>query len=159
MSKAIIASTVAAFAVGCGPEIGDEDDLPGVLVFEHTDAKIYRLERRIDVIPADSDIGRRECGFLTDRAYDDLKTTIDALDPSVEYVVESEVCQPTGNPSGRVYLDDFEHSPFACDWRCCHPELIRVATVYFVVENNFVDLEPVIDDEPYVAIEPDRPCP
>jgi hypothetical protein len=68
-------------------------------------------------------------------------------------------CFPEYDPKGLLYLEGFTHSPFLCEWYCCHPELIRVATVYFAVGSNLYDQEPNIDGEPYVALEPDLPCP
>ena len=156
-SRASIALVVALLVPACGPETGDEDP-PGTLVFEHPTAQIFRLDRRVEVIALDPQLSRSGCGFLTDRAYDDLEDTIAALDPSVDYGF-SHGCEDTPNFEGRAYLDGFEHSPFACEWRCCHPELIRVALVYSMVENNLSSLEPVFEGEPYVALEPDRPCP
>lgn len=157
--RTMITACIVGVATGaCGPEAGDgEHAPPGVLEYEHPEARMYRLDRRVDVVPFDLDRRPRECGFLTDRAYDELVTTIEALDPTVDYDVW-EGCRETFDPRGRVYIEGFEHSPFACDWDCCHPDLAPVSLVYFVVENNFVGIEPVVDDVPYVAIQPDRPC-
>jgi hypothetical protein len=95
---------------------------------------------------------------MTDRAYDDLTATLDALDPNVDYNVWTG-CRQTSDPKGLVHLDGFEHSPFACDWDCCHPDMKGVSFVYFLVENNFYYPSVNVEGEPYVAIDPDQPCP
>jgi hypothetical protein len=130
-----------------------------VLVYEHPEDRFYRLDRRVDIVPVDPERSTRECGFLTDRAHDDITTTVDALDPTVDYGGWSG-CAQNPDPKGLVHLEGFEHSPFVCDWNCCNPDLVRVALVYFLVENAFAGLELIVDgeDEPYIAIEPDRPC-
>lgn len=154
-------ASIIAITGSCGPEVDDEeeDEPPGVLEFEHPEDKFYRLGKRVDIVPVDPEHSTRECGFLTARAHDDLLTTLEALDPTVDYD-EALRCPETSHPKGRVHLEGFEHSPFACDWTCCHQDLSRVALVYFLVENAFVGIELTIDDddEPYIAIEPDRPC-
>ena len=38
-----------------------------------------------------------------------------------------------------MHLEGFEHSPFACDWDCCHPDLGDIALVYFMVGDNLYD--------------------
>lgn len=156
MSK-LVAASIAAVAGACGPDLDiDEDEPPGVLEYEHPEDRFYRLDRRVDIVPVDPAYSSRECGYLTDRAYDDLVTTLDALEPAVDY--NDYPCREIYDPQGRVHLEGFEHSPFVCDWDCCHPDLGMVSFVYFVVENNFVGIEPVWEGVPYVAIEPDRPC-
>jgi hypothetical protein len=161
MSKAIITTAIVmVFMAACGPEAADDDgdDTPrGVLVYEHPASELYRLDRRIEVVSVDPMRSRDGCGYLTDRAHDDLETTIDALDPTVDYG-EWTGCLQTHDPKGLVHLDGFAHSPFVCDWDCCHPDLGRVSLVYFIVENNLFDQQPVVDDEPYFALEPGRPC-
>ncbi|MCX4239656.1 hypothetical protein [Paraliomyxa miuraensis] len=157
MSKTItIVALVITFA-GCGPEI--DDDPPGTLEYEDPFARYYRLERRVDIVAKDPMLARSGCGFLTDRAYDDLMNTIDALDPSVDYGVHPECSQTAPPADDWFYIEGFTHSPFLCAWYCCHPDLIRAATVYFVVGSNLFDQRPNIDGEPYVALEPDMPCP
>ncbi len=156
----LVMTSVAALAIACGPEIDDEDPPPGVLEYEHPEDRFYRLDRRVDSVPVDPEYSTRECGFFTDRAYDDLITTIEALDPTVDYSDFPTTRCRNSNPQGRVHLEGFGHSPFVCDWDCCHPDLSRVALVYFLLENAFVDIEFTIDDEdePYIALEPDRRC-
>lgn len=34
-----------------------------------------------------------------------------------------------------------------------------VPSVYFLALNNLDGMVPIVDGEPYVAIEPDQPCP
>jgi hypothetical protein len=160
MIRTTIASAFAIIAWGCGPEAHDDDHEPlGELVYEHPVSAFYRLDRRVEVIPLNPTLSRYGCGFLSDRAYGDIATTVAALDPTVDYGGWSG-CTQNPELEGQVYLDGFEHSPFLCDWDCCHPDLGRVSLVYFLVENAFHGLEFIIDDdvEPYVAIEPDRPC-
>jgi hypothetical protein len=50
MRKAIIASTIAAFASTCGPRVDNEERPPGELVYEDSFERLYRLDRRIEVI-------------------------------------------------------------------------------------------------------------
>lgn len=148
---------VATFLLACGPEAGEEDDIPGDLVYEQSGERLYRTDRRIDVIfDYERDDGLDgKCGFLTDRAYDDLETTLAALEPSADYGHGTD-CNSHG---ALVHIDGFEHSPFDCSYECCHPDLRRAAIVYSVILNNFIGLTPPYDGEPYVAIEPDPPCP
>jgi hypothetical protein len=102
---------------------------------------------------------RRECGLLTDRADGELESTIAALDPSMDYGYDAEAQECESSPGAWIHIEGFEHSPFACSWMCCRPELIRAALIYSLVESHFVGLMPLVDGEPYVAIEPDRLCP
>lgn len=157
MREAIVVLAIS-IAVGCGPESGDDDDPPGKLEYEDPYTQYYRLDRRVDVVSLDPAFSRPGCGFLTDRAYDDLTNTLQALDPNVDYRLQTD-CSQTGLPEDRFYIEGFEYSPFQCAWYCCNVELIRAATVYFAVGSNLYDQEPTIDGEPYVALEPDMPCP
>jgi hypothetical protein len=152
-TKALITVVAAACAASCGPEV-DEDVPSGELVYADAFNEIYRLDRRVEVVAVDPMLGKDGCGFLTDRAYDDLETTIVALDPSKNYVTDPDHCETLE----LVYIEGFEHSPFECVWLCCHPDLVRVALVYLAVFSNLSSQEPVIDGEPYVALEPNRPC-
>ena len=151
--KALITVVTAACAASCGPEV-DEDVPPGELVYSDVFAEIYRLDRRVEVVAVDPMFGKDGCGFLTDRAYEDLETTIEALDPSMDYVTDPERCQATE----QVYIEGFVHSPFACNWICCHLDLAPVATVYFAIQETLSGGPPNINGELYVALEPDRPC-
>jgi hypothetical protein len=151
--KMLVVSAAVACAASCGPEV-DEDVPSGELVYADAFNEIYRLDRRVEVVAVDPMFGKDGCGFLTDRAYEDLETTIAALDPSKDYVADPEMCQTFE----KVYLEGFEHSPFECVWLCCHPDLLPVAVVYFAILNTLIDKPPSIDGEPYVALEPDRPC-
>jgi hypothetical protein len=151
--KELIVVAIAVCAVGCGPD-PDEEAPRGELVYADDIKEIYRLDRRMEVVALDPMWEKDGCGFLTDRAYDDIETTIEALDPSKDYFTDPEECQSVA----RVYIEGFEHSPFECYWMCCHPDLVRIALVYLAVVSNLSGQEPVIDDEPYVALEPDRPC-
>ncbi len=158
MRKPRITWVMTAFVLACGPEEGEGDDIPGELVYEQIYNRMYRLDRRVDVVKElpGEDVERRECGFLTDRAYDDLEGTLAALDASVDYGEHSADCNTHG---ALVHIEGFEHSPFACSSACCHPDLYWVAVVYSMILNNFSGITPVIDGEPYVAVEPDQPCP
>jgi hypothetical protein len=156
----LIAATLATLAVACGPELAADDVPPGKLEHEDPFARYYRLDRRLEIVAIDPIDGRSGCGFLTDRAYDDLMNTYDALDPDVDYGMYPDCPQTAPPKDDRLYLEGFTHSPFECAWYCCHPDLIRAATVYWAAASNlFVGQEPTIDDVPYVALEPDRPCP
>jgi len=149
---------VLVLSLGCGPEAPVDDmEPPGELVYEHPVSAFYRLDRRVEVVALDPNLSRDGCGYLTDRAYDDLERTVAALDPSADYD-EGVGCFEQAEPKGLLYLEGFEHSPFLCDGDCCHADLGRIALVYSMVENNLVGLEPVVDGEPYVALEPDQPC-
>jgi hypothetical protein len=154
---AVIVAAIVPLTAACGPEAPEKKtDPPGVLEYETPVAQYFREDRRVEVVALDPILSPDGCGYLTDRAYYDLVTTIDSLDPSADYLWSD--CLPDADPKGLVRIDGFEHSPFVCDWNCCHVDLGRIALVYFVVGNNLVGLEPVIDDVPYVALDPDRPC-
>lgn len=159
--RAIVLAT-AVLTLGCGPEVDDEDGggppPPGELVYEDSYSRLYRLERRVEVV-YDYERGdgiTRKCGVLTDRAQGELDSTLASLDPSVDYGEHPTDCMTY---DALVYVDEFRHSPFECVFGCCHPELAWAVFVYSMVLNNFDGLEPVLDGEPYIAIEPDQPCP
>ena len=63
---------------------------------------------------------------------------------------------------GRIHLPEFEHSPFACGLiccGCCAPEISDLNYVYTsAVENLHGNSLPDESGEPYIAIDPDRPC-
>lgn len=152
--KTVIVVTASIFAASCGPDV-DDDVPPGELAYADDLKQIYRLDRRIEVVAVDPIFDGEGCGFLTDRAYEDIESTIESLDPSKDYAVDPEVCQAIDG----VYIDGFQHSPFACYWLCCHPDLLPVATVYLAVLETLSNGDPpTINGEPYVALEPDRPC-
>ena len=157
--RALGLAVALALLQGCGPKVSHEDeatDPPGVLEYETPVAQYFRQDRRVEVVALDPILGRDGCGYLTDRAYDDLVGTIEGLDPTSDY--DWPDCLPADDRKSLVHLDRFEHSPFVCGWDCCHPDLLRVALVYFIVGSNLVGQRPVVDDEPYVALEPDHPC-
>lgn len=151
--KALNVLAAMVFAASCRPE-SDEDTPPGELVYSDTIEEIYRLDRRIEVVAVDPVRGLQGCGYLTDRAYEDIDTTVEALDPRKDYLADPERCDALD----KVYIEGFEHSPFACDWICCNLDLAPVATVYFAILQTLSDKPPNIDGEIYVALEPDRPC-
>ena len=164
MSKAIIVSIIAAFASACGPRVNDEERLPGEpeLVYEDSRGTLYRLDRRVEVI---YDYEREDglttkCGILTDRAYDDLENTLGRLDPSVDYGEHPANCTPG---EALVHVDGFEHGPFECSLECCHRGLAWAALVYHMILESFdgsvTGIEIANELDPYVAIEPDQPCP
>ena len=158
MSKAIIVLIIAAFTSACGPRVDDEERPPGELVYEDSFERLYRLDRRVEVI---FDYERQDglegkCGVLTDRAYEELESTLAALDPSVDYGEHPVDCRPS---EALVHVDGFEHSPFECSFECCHRDLFSAVFVYTMIFTNFDGGSPTIDGEPYVAIEPDQPCP
>ena len=146
------------FMVACGPEAGDENEIPGMLEYEQLYNRVYRIDRRIDAsfeFPGE-DRKRWECGLLTDRAYDDLEGTLATLDPSIDYSEHRADCNTHG---ALVHIEGFEHSPFECSYECCHPDLGWAAVIYSMILTNFDGGHPTLDGEPYVAIEPDQPCP
>jgi hypothetical protein len=162
MSKAVVL-TIAAFSFACGPQVDDEEGEPGELELEYEDSrgKLYRLDRRVEVI---YDYEREDglqwkCGFLTDRAYDELESTLAALDPSVDYGDHPPDCTPD---EALVHVDGFEHSPFECSLDCCRSGLTWAALVYHMVLVSFDGNMPAIvignERDPYIAIEPDQPC-
>jgi hypothetical protein len=164
MRTAIIVSTIAALAWACGPRVDDEARPPGELELEYEDSRgrLYRLDRRVEVIyDYEREDGLQEkCGFLTDRAYDELESTLAALDPSVDYGEHPADCTPG---EALVYVDGFEHSPFECRLGCCRSGLTWAALVYHMVLVTFDGIVPTIgivnvEGEPYIAIEPDQPC-
>ena len=160
MSKAIVGSIIAAFASACGPHEDDEEPPPGELVYRDSFKRLYRLDRRAEVIyDYERDDGLEgECGILTDRAYEELESALAALDPSVDYGYDPDILDCERSPA-LVHIDGFEHSPFECGFECCHRDLYPAVFVYTMVLNNFIGLVPNIEGEPYVAIEPDQSCP
>lgn len=165
MSKAIIISTIAAFASACGPHVDAEAPPAGELVLEYEDSRgrLYRLERRVEVVyDYDREDGLREkCGFLTDHAYDQLESTLAGIDPSIDYGEHPAECTPG---EALVHVDGAEHSPFECTLGCCRSGLTFAALVYDMVFVSFDGQIPMIGivngpSEPYVTIEPDQPCP
>jgi hypothetical protein len=160
MSKRIIGLTIAALPLACGPRVDDEERPPGELVYEDSLDRLYRLDRRVEVIyDYERDDGLEgKCGILTDRAYDELESTLVALDPIVDYGYDPDVldCERS---QALVHIDGFEHSPFECGFSCCHRDLYWAVVVYTMALNNFDGGHPTIDGEPYVAIEPDVACP
>lgn len=158
MSKTIIVLTMATFASACGRHMDDDAHPPGELAYEDAFERLYRLDRRVEVIyDYERDDGLEgQCGTLTDRAYDELESTLSALDPSVDYGEHPAGCSTSGV---LIHVDGFEHSPFECSFECCHPDLYSAVFVYTMVFTNFDGGHPTIDGEPYVAIEPDQPCP
>lgn len=151
-----VISILAALVLGCGPEVDDDEGAPpGTLEYEDPLARYHRLDRRVDIIGLDPMVDHSGCGFLTDRAYDELLEALGTLDSQAEYATSE--CEYEGD--GLVYLEGFTHSPFSCTWYCCHLDLLPVAVVYFAVGSNLDGQYPNIDGEPYVALEPDMPCP
>jgi hypothetical protein len=155
MHKAITISTIAALAAGCGPEAPDENEPPGMLEYEIRVARFYRLDRRVDMIGVDPMNDRSGCGFLTDRAYEDIVGTLENLDPNARYTRSN--C--THRADGLLYIEGFSHSPFACSWYCCHDDLLPIGIAYFAVGSTLYGPDPNINGEIYVSLEPDMPCP
>jgi hypothetical protein len=155
----LTASAVAILTLACGPKAGDDDAPPGELVYEAPYESVYRLDRRIDVVMRQEHGERRECGFLTDRALNELESTIDALDPGVDYGYDADLVDCDYEPMAWVHLDGFEHSPFQCSWMCCRSELLGAAFIYAMVIHTFHGGTPNIEGEPFDVIEPDQPCP
>jgi hypothetical protein len=158
MIKRIIGLTIAALPLACGPRVDDEERPPGELVYEDSFTRLYRLDRRVEVIYdfERDDALEGKCGILTDRAYDELESTLAALDPSVDYGEHPADCSPS---QALVHVDGFEHSPFECGFECCHRDLYSAVFVYTMIFTNFNGGHSVIEGEHYVAIEPDVACP
>jgi hypothetical protein len=153
--KSIMITTISVTGAGCGPELDDRDDPPGVLEYETPTASYYRLDRRVDAVGVDPMADPTGCGFLTDRAHGDLVGTISVLDPNAAY--DWSDCDNA--PNGLLYLEGFTHSPFECNWYCCNPDLMPIVIVYFAIGSDLIGPTPNINGGPYVALEPDMPCP
>jgi hypothetical protein len=138
MTKLLTGMLALAFIAGCGPAVDDEPEPVGELALEYEDSRgrLYRLDRRVEVIyDYEREDGLQEkCGFLTDRAYDELESTLAALDPSADDGDHPADCDTYG---ALVYIDGFEHSPFECTHECCHRDLVWAAVVYSMILNNF----------------------
>jgi hypothetical protein len=165
MHKIITLLAVVAFSLACGPTADDQQPEPlGALEYEYhgwPGGEWYRLERRVEYVPGEAPWDQPQCGFLTERAHEDLEAAIAALDPSVELGDECyrDDCGYSDCSDAWVHLEGFDHSPFSCDFLCCPAELQTVSWVYFHAANNLSGLVFEIDGEPYAAIEPDQPCP
>jgi len=98
--------------------------------------------------------------MLTERAYEDVQSTLESLDPSVDYdyALGEEDCAYSDSPAAQIHIDGFEHSPFSCDSFCCRPELAGVPHVHLHVMNNLAGRVLEVDGEPYVAIDSEIPC-
>lgn len=163
MRKPLVTSAIMMLVVACGPQDGDGNDAPSKLEYEDSSARLYRLDRRVDVTYEQEreDGVQQVCGLLTDRAYDDLEGMLATLDPSVDYGSHSADCMPD---ESLVHIEGFEHSPFECSYECCHPDLLWAAFVYDAILKNFDGITPTVgiaggEGEPYVAVEPDQqPC-
>ena len=163
MGKPLIILAILMFVPACGPGAAEEDDVPRTLEYEDSRVRLYRAGRRVDAIyEYEREDGlERTCGYLTDRAYDDLESTLAALDPGVDYGEHPADCSPG---DALVHVDGLEHSPFECGVGCCHSGLFWAPIVYFMILTNLDGTIPGIgipnvEPEPYVAIEPDQPCP
>ncbi|MCX4242968.1 hypothetical protein [Paraliomyxa miuraensis] len=158
MRRVITAASLASIAMGCESEAPHDSEPPGVLEYDDSFARIYRLDRRIDIIGVKGDRERHECGILSERAHAELGDTLSALEPGEDYGRDPS---PGGcAPGASIHIEGFVHSPFACDFECCRPELARAALVYFLIGMHFEGFDPLeFDGEPYIAIEPDTPCP
>lgn len=155
MRKTMMISAIVVFAVGCGPGLPDEDEALGTLEYETPTAQFYRLDRRLDIIGVDPMNDRSGCGFLTDRAYEDITRTPEGLDPTAEY--HPPDCE-YGN-DGLLYIEGFTHSPFDCNWYCCNVDLLPMVVAYWAAGSHLYGQTPNIEGELYVALEPDMPCP
>lgn len=163
--KTIALPLVAACALACGPTVRDEEPEPlGALEYEYAvwpGGDWYRLERRVEYVPGEAAWDQPKCGFLTERAHGELEAAIAALDPNVDFGdgCRGDDCGYSDCPDAWVHLEGFEHSPFSCDLYCCPDALRTIPWVYFHAANNLAGDVFEIDGEPYVATEPDQPCP
>jgi len=153
---------LALFLVACEPqEHGTEQTTPvGHLELEGGVNEIYRDDHRIEIVSVSDPNQSPSCGMLTERAYQDLKATIESLDPSVDYDFETseQECSYFDSPGAQIHIEGFEHSPFSCDAFCCRPELSMIPIVYLHASNNLIGTVLEVDGEPYVAIESEIPC-
>lgn len=153
-----LASVLALGTLGCEPEAGEAPEPPGTLEYEHSHVRVYRLDRRVDVIQVQDDDERAECAVLSERAYTELEATLSVLDAKQDYGYDPETQACDTVPGAFVYVEGFEHSPFECAWYCCRPELVRAALIYSLVESGSEGSGAIVDGEPYVAIDPDASC-
>jgi hypothetical protein len=172
----VLALAVAWPVVSCGPEAPDEPEAPGALEYDAPDMRLYRLGRRVDAFYVGyMGVEQHECGMMSERARDELEGIFSALDPEADYGCDPETRDCT--PETRIHIEGFEHSPFACDipvtivnfedppyvceFVCCVPGLARAALIYWLIGMYFGGAKDpfVFGGEPYVAIEPDEPCP
>lgn len=156
MKRLVTATAFASLIPSCGPEVAEEPEALGTLEYEHSYARIYRSEHRVEIIHVQRETDRHECGILTERAYTELEETLAALDPDVDYGYDSEDQDCT--PGGFIHIEGFEHSPFACDFQCCRRELARAGLIYSLIEYHFDGGTLEFDGEPYVVVEPNEPC-
>lgn len=175
MRRLISAALGVSLALGCGPEAPAEPEAPGVLEYETSSTRVYRLGRRVDVFYSGFEGEElHACGMLSERARVDLEETFAGLDPAGEYGCGPEDHDADCYPEVLIHLEGFEHSPFACDFPvtivgvplceplCCRPGLERIPSIYWMVTSYFTDgfTDPFeVNGEPYVAIEPYEPCP
>lgn len=170
------ASLVAALSITCGPAAPAEPEAAGVLEYDGYGVRLYRLGRRVDAfVQGEGDVEHHECGMMSERAHDELEDVLATLDPAVELGCDPETSNRS--PEARIHVAGFEHSPFACgnpitivgfdeppyvcEPVCCRPGLEGAVRIYQLVAFYFAQSkEPLeVDGEPYVAIEPDEPCP
>jgi hypothetical protein len=168
MTKAIPTSLAVAFIVACGPSVDDEPHPLGHLEYEYGPwaapnvgweaGEWYRSERRIELLPEKNPFLTHTCAILTEEAYDQLESTIAALDPSVDYELAHGDCGWSDSPAHRVHLEGFIHSPFWCDWVCCRDELAWIPTTYFLAANELSEDPIEIPGQQYPIVDVDEPC-
>jgi hypothetical protein len=157
--RLVTATAFALLALSCGPEVADEPEALGTLEYEHSYARIHRTEQRVEIVHVQRETERRECGILTERAYDELEDTLAVLDPREDYGYDPRIDECIEQPGAEIHIEGFEHSPFSCDFLCCRQELARAALIYMLLETYFSDGEVLVfDGEPYVVVEQDEPC-
>lgn len=164
--------TIALLVAACDePDPAPQEPSPSPRGEQVIDGVIWQLYQDgdrveqvpvLEALPEDLDPNDlRRCGYLTDRAMEDIRLWTARLDPTHDYNDDATDCTATDNFS-RILLPEFEHSPFACGLACCGccaPDLSRLNYVYAsAIENLHGDSLPDQTDEPYIAIDPDRPC-
>ncbi|MCX4241837.1 hypothetical protein [Paraliomyxa miuraensis] len=162
MIRSFAASALAVLVLACEPDEPDDPEPPGTLEFEHSYARIYRLDHRVDIayVRTMGEPERHGCGILSERAHTELEDTLESLDSREDYGYDPNVQECASSPGAEILIEGFEHSPFLCDFMCCHRDLARAALIYTLIESHFVAGQVLeFDGEPYVAIEPDTPCP
>jgi len=164
--------TVALLVTACAqpdPAPQDQEPVPrGELIIDRMIWQLYQDGDLIEQVPVLETLpdgldpeDLRRCGYLTERAMEDIQLWTARLDPTHDYNDDVADCLASDN-FGRIHVPEFEHSPFACGLiccGCCAPGLSRLNYVYAcAVENLHGDSLPDESGEPYIAIDPARPC-
>jgi hypothetical protein len=147
-----------ACPLACGPSV-DEPEPLGTLEYGSYAGGWYREERRIEFVPdPEHGFSPPECAYLTQSAERRIEDALAALDPTIDYGFLEEDCSYQDGLFTKVYVDDLEHSPFACGMFCCRSELVDVSWTYLHAGSNLAGEAFEIDGERQVVIDLDRAC-